>query len=78
MNDCGCDFVPWLDKSEGEKKKEQAYAAELERKAERRVMQGRLAMYLCKSDLRDDIMQMCGISTDMELMSLIVDEIESD
>lgn len=73
--DCGCGYIPWLDKSESEKEQERLYAAELERKAERRVTQGRLAMYLCQSDLRDDILKLCGVSSDVELMSLIVDEI---
>lgn len=80
MNKCesGSTYVPWLDKSSSELEKEQAFERELERKAERRVIQGRLAMYLCASDLRDDIFKLCGISSDVELMSLIVDEIDGE
>lgn len=76
MNKCECGFVPWLDLSDSEKEKKQRAAAELERLAERRVTQGRLAMYLSNSVVRDDIFKLCGISSDVELMSLIVDEIE--
>lgn len=76
MNECGCStYIPWLDKSDAEKAKERAVAAELERRAERRVTQGRLAMYLSNSTLRDEVFRVCGVSTDVELMSLIVDEI---
>ena len=79
MNECGCEnFIPWLDKSDSEKAKERAVAAELERRAERRVTQGRLAMYLSNSVVRDDIFKLCGISSDVELMSLIVDEIDGE
>lgn len=78
-NNCGCEcstYVPWLDASPSEIEKKQRAAAELERRAERRVTQGRLAMYLSDSVVRDDIFKLCGISSDVELMSLIVDEIE--
>ena len=79
MDKCECkNFIPWLDKSDSEKAKERAVAAELERKAERRVMQGRLAMYLSNSVVRDDVFKLCGISSDVELMSLIVDEIDGE
>lgn len=79
MDKCECStYIPWLDASPAEIEKKQRVARELERRADRRVMQGRLAMYLCKSDIRDDIMQLCGISSDMELMSLIVDEINGE
>ena len=78
MNDCGCEFIPWLDASPAEKEKKRQAERELERKAERRVMQGRLAMYLSNSVVRDDIFKLCGISSDVELMSLIVDEIEGE
>ena len=79
MDKCECkNFIPWLDKSDSEKAKERAVAAELERKAERRVTQGRLAMYLSNSVVRDDIFKLCGISSDVELMSLIVDEIDGE
>ena len=45
MDKCECkNFIPWLDKSDAEKAKERAVAAEMERKAERRIVQGRLAM----------------------------------
>lgn len=77
MNECGCEstYIPWLDKSESEKKKERERAAEMERKAERRIVQGRLALYLSNSSLKDEVFRVCGVSTDVELMSLIVDEI---
>ncbi len=80
MNKCECEntYVPWLDLSNEEKEKKRRAAAELERRAERRVMQGRLAMYLSNSVVRDDIFKLCGISSDVELMSLIVDEIEGE
>lgn len=79
MDKCECkNFIPWLDKSDAEKAKERAAERELERRAERRVMQGRLAMYLSNSVVRDDIFKLCGISTDVELMSLIVDEIDGE
>ena len=79
MNECGCEnFIPWLDLSKEEKEKKRKAERELERKAERRVMQGRLAMYLSNSVVRDDIFKLCGISSDVELMSLIVDEIDGE
>lgn len=79
MNKCECEntYIPWLDLSKEEKEKKRKAERELERRAERRVMQGRLAMYLSNSVVRDDIFKLCGISSDVELMSLIVDEIES-
>lgn len=76
--ECGSTYVPWLDASPQEKEKKRQAERELERKAERRVMQGRLAMYLSNSVVRDDIFKLCGISTDVELMSLIVDEIDGE
>lgn len=75
MGNCYC---KWLDKSPEEIEKERAAERELERRAERRVMQGRLAMYLSNSVVRDDIFKLCGISSDVELMSLIVDEIDGE
>lgn len=80
MNDCGCEntYIPWLDLSKEEKEKKRKAERELERKAERRVTQGRLAMYLSNSVVRDDIFKLCGISSDVELMSLIVDEIDGE
>ena len=76
MDKCECkNFIPWLDKSDAEKAKERAVAAEMERKAERRIVQGRLALYLSNSSLKDEVFRVCGVSTDVELMSLIVDEI---
>lgn len=80
MSNCGCEstYIPWLDKSPSEIEKDRQRAAELERRAERRVMQGRLAMYLSNSVVRDDIFKLCGISSDVELMSLIVDEIDGE
>ena len=79
MDKCECkNFIPWLDLSEEEKEKKRRAAAELERRAERRVMQGRLAMYLSNSSLKDEVFRVCGVSTDVELMSLIVDEIEGE
>lgn len=69
-------YCKWLDKSPEEIEKERQRAAEMERKAERRVTQGRLALYLSGSPLKDEVYRVCGISSDVELMSLIVDEIE--
>lgn len=74
-----CEYpCKWLDKSDAEIEKERRAAAELERKAERRIVQGRLAMYLSNSTLKDEVFRVCGVSSDVELMSLIVDEIEGE
>lgn len=75
MGNCYC---KWLDKSPEEIEKERQREAELERRAERRVTQGRLAMYLSNSALKDEVFRVCGVSTDVELMSLIVDEIDGE
>lgn len=75
--DCGYP-CKWLDKSPEEIETERRAAAELERKAERRIVQGRLAMYLCNSTLKDEVFRVCGVSSDVELMSLIVDEIDGE
>lgn len=75
MNSC-CEYpCKWLDKSDDEKAKERVVAAELERKAERRITQGRLARYLWNCPVRAEILRLCGVDTEMELMALIVDEI---
>lgn len=71
-------YCKWLDKSPEEIEKERQRAAELERRANRRIVQGRLALYLSDSVVRDDIFKLCGVSSDVELMSLIVDEIECE
>ena len=78
-NNCGSGcgaYVPWLDLSEEEKEKIRREKEELERKAERRIAQGRLALYLSGSVVKDEVYRVCGVSTDVELMSLIVDEID--
>ena len=75
MDNCYC---KWLDKSPEEIEKERQRAAEMERKAERRIVQGRLAMYLSNSVIKDEVFRVCGISSDVELMSLIVDEIDGE
>lgn len=78
-NNCGCkNFIPWLDLSEEEKEKKRRAAAEMERKAERRIVQGRLALYLSNSGIKDEVFRVCGVSTDVELMSLVVDEIDGE
>ena len=74
MNECEYP-CKWLDKSPEEIEKERQHEAEMERKAERRIVQGRLALYLSNSTLKDEVFRVCGVSTDVELMSLIVDEI---
>lgn len=66
----------WLDRSPAEIEKERREKEELERKAERRITQGRLARYLWSSALRAEIEKVCGVSSEMELMALIVDEID--
>lgn len=79
MNNCGSStYIPWLDRSPAEIEKERQRAAEMERKAERRIVQGRLAMYLSGSALKDEVFRVCGVSSDVELMSLIVDEIDGE
>lgn len=75
MNSCCEQFVPWLDKSDKEREKERREKEELERKAERRITQGRLARYLWNCPVKEDILRLCGVDTEMELMALIVDEI---
>lgn len=76
MDKCECEYpCKWLDKSPEEIEKERQREAEMERKAERRIVQGRLALYLSNSALKDEVFRVCGVSTDVELMSLIVDEI---
>lgn len=78
MNECGSTYIPWLDASPQEKEKKRQAERELERRAERRIVQGRLAMYLSNSALKDEVFRVCGVSSDVELMSLIVDEIEGE
>lgn len=75
VSECYC---KWLDKSPEEIEKERQRTAEMERKAERRIVQGRLAMYLSDCGIKDEVFRVCGISTDVELMSLIVDEIDGE
>ena len=72
---CGEVFIPWLDKSEKEREKERREKEELERKAERRITQGRLARFLWNCPVKEDIVRLSGVSSEMELMALIVDEI---